>query len=233
MKTILCAMRSSVFTDSDRMIPFPSSRCRGRRPFFYKKPNHTFYSGVARACNELWRRAAKPKGLPFSEPVIRFPAYLAGIASIATIALLLQELEFPLAGVLAAFLSALHPWHIRYASEARAYAFVLCLIPLVLYSFLRALKDGRWRWWVAFSACAFLLMYSYPTCIYVLIVLNLCALPAIWWQWEKTADALTQVMRLTLANVVAAMLFRPLMRLRTHSAKPACVSLPPGLCRQL
>ncbi|HET7237860.1 MAG TPA: glycosyltransferase family 39 protein, partial [Terrimicrobiaceae bacterium] len=129
---------------------------------------------------------ARPKGLPFSEPVIRLPAYLAGIASIATIALLLQELEFPLAGVLAAFLSALHPWHIRYASEARAYAFVLCLIPLVLYSFLRALKDGRWRWWVAFSACAFLLMYSYPTCIYVLIVLNLCALPAIWWQREKT-----------------------------------------------
>lgn len=179
--------------------------------FFYKKPNHTFYSGVARACNELWRRVARPKGLPFSEPVIRLPAYVAGIASIATIALLLQELEFPLAGVLAAFLSALHPWHIRYASEARAYAFVLCLIPLVFYTFLRALKDGRWRWWVAFSACAFLLMYSYPTCIYVLIVLNLCALPAIWWQREKTADALTQVMRLTVANVVAAMLFLPLM----------------------
>jgi hypothetical protein len=101
--------------------------------FFYRKPNHTLYSGIARVCNEAWRLITRPKGLQFSESIIRFPTYVAGIASIATIALLLNELEFPSAGVVAAFLSALHPWHIRYASEARAYAFVLCLIPLVIY----------------------------------------------------------------------------------------------------
>ena len=112
--------------------------------FFYRKPNHTLYSGIARACNEGWRLIAKPKGLQFSEPVIRLPAFVAGVASIATIALLLKELEFASAGVAAAFLSALHPWHIRYASEARAYAFVLCLIPLVIFFLLRAVRNGRW-----------------------------------------------------------------------------------------
>ena len=81
--------------------------------FFYRKPNHTLYSGIARVCNEAWRLITRPKGLQFSEFIIRFPAYVAGIASIATIALLLKALEFPSAGVVAAFLSALHPWHIR------------------------------------------------------------------------------------------------------------------------
>ena len=179
--------------------------------FFYKKPNHTFYSGIARACNDVWQSLAKPKGLQFSEPVIRLPAYIAGIASITTIAMLLSELEFFSAGVGAAFLSALHPWHIRYASEARAYAFVLCLIPLVIYFFLRALNNGRWRWWAAFGLAEFLLMYSYPTCVYVLVVLNVCALPAIWWRWGRTPDAITQVMRLTVSNVFAAMFFLLLM----------------------
>jgi hypothetical protein len=179
--------------------------------FFYRKPNHTLYSAIARACNETWRLIARPTGLQFSESVIRFPAYLAGIASIATIALLLNELEFSVAGVVAAFLSALHPWHIRYASEARAYAFVLCLIPLVIYFFLRALKDGRWRWWVAFATAEFFLMYSYPTCVYVLVVLNICALLAILWCWGTNSNAITQFMRLMVANVFAAMLFLPLM----------------------
>ena len=179
--------------------------------FFYRKPNHTFYSALARACNDLWRLVTKPTGLQFSEPVIRLPTYLAGIGSIASIALLLNELEFPLAGVLAAFLSALHPWHIRYASEARAYAFVLFLLPLVLVFFLRALGDGRWRWWLAFGASQFFLMYSYPTCLYFFIVLNACALPIICWRWGTSSDALTQVMRLVVMNVFAAMWFLPLM----------------------
>jgi uncharacterized membrane protein len=89
-----------------------------------------------------------------------------------------------MAGVVAAFLSALHPWHVRYASEARAYAFVLALVPLMLLFFLRALKEGRWRWWAAFGTAAFFLM-SYPTCIYILLVLNACAVPAICWRWGR------------------------------------------------
>jgi uncharacterized membrane protein len=154
---------------------------------------------------------ARPKGLQFSEPVIRFPAYLAGIASVATIALLLSELGFPVAGVVAAFLSAFHPWHIRYASEARAYAFVLCLVPLVIYLFLRALKDGRWRWWAAFGTAVFLLVYFYRPCVYVMLILGVCAILAIFWRWEKRSDAITQGMRLIVTNVFAAMLFLPLM----------------------
>lgn len=177
--------------------------------FFYKKPNHTLYSGLARLGNDVWRALTRPRGLQFNEVVIRLPAFLAGIGSVATIALLLNYLRFPSAGVVAAFLTALHPWHIRYASEARAYAFVLLLVPVVLYYFLRAVEDGRWRWWLAFGASQFLLLYFYPTCVYVLVVLNLCAPLAIWWTWKR--DSLVPGLRWVVANLGAALLFLPVM----------------------
>lgn len=179
--------------------------------FFCEKPNQTFYSAIARLLNDGWRKIARPKGLAFNEAVIRAPAYLAGIASTATIALMLSELGFPSAGVIAAFLFALHPWHVRYSSEARAYAFLLCLLPLVIWAFYRALKDGRWRWWAAFGALEFLLAFSYPTCVYVLLVLNLCAPFAIYFVRGKSPEALVQGGRWLVANVFAGMAFLQLL----------------------
>lgn len=179
--------------------------------FFYEKPNHTLYSGIARTVNDLWRVIARPQGLQFSEPVVRFPAYLAGIASVAAIAFLLNYLGYPVAAAIAAFLTALHPWHIRYASEARAYAFVLLILPLVVYYFLRAIESGTWRRWVAFGVSQFLLMYFYPTCVYIMVVLNLCAMAALWWRWGRSPGALTQWLRWVVVNVAGAMLFLPLM----------------------
>jgi len=179
--------------------------------FFYRKPNHTFYSGVVRVLNDTWRKIAKPKGLQFNEPLMRLPAYLAGIASILTIALLLKEMGLASAGVVAAFLSVIHPWHIRYASEARAYGFVLCVLPLVVYFFIKALSSGRWRWWVAFGIAEFFLMYSYPTCVFVLLVLNLAAPYLIWKRWGTNSETITQAMRWIVANAAAASTFLPLM----------------------
>lgn len=179
--------------------------------FFYKKPNHTLYSGIARVCNDLWRSIAKPKGLQFNETVIRMPAYLAGIGSVAAIALLLEEMEFLSAGVIAAFFYAIHPWHIRYASEARAYGFVLLLVPLVAYAFLRALRTGDWKSWVLFGLMEFLLIYFYFTCVYILVVVNLCMIPALWWRWGKTPELVTQSMRWIVVNIFAGMLFLPLV----------------------
>jgi hypothetical protein len=46
---------------------------------------------------------------------------------------------------------------------------VLCLIPLVIFCLLCAVKNGRWLWWAAFGIAAFFLMYFYPTCVYVMI----------------------------------------------------------------
>ncbi len=52
---------------------------------------------------------------------MRVPTLLVGMLSVAAVAWLLLECGFPLAGAIAAFLLALHPWHLRYATEARGY----------------------------------------------------------------------------------------------------------------
>lgn len=175
--------------------------------FYFKKPNHVLHSVICRVFNDTWRAVAHPQGLQFSETAIRLPTYLAGLAGVATLALLLLRLGFPSAGVIAAFLAALHPWYLRYASEARSYAFVLCLVPLLLYIVLQALRTGRWRWWLAFAVTQFLLMGFYPTCVFVLLVLNLCLPIILWRQAASPADRMTQGMRWLVANALAGMAF--------------------------
>jgi hypothetical protein len=179
--------------------------------YSYRKPNHALYSGLARAANSVWRTVARPRGLQFHEGVIRFPAFLAGIGSIASIALLLRHFGFFSAGVMAAFLTALHPWHIRYASEARAYAFVLLLVPLVIYALLRAVEGGRWRWWIAFGLAEFFLLYFYLFCLHLLVVVNVCAVVALALHHGIGRRLFSQVARWFAVNVFAAALFLPLI----------------------
>jgi uncharacterized membrane protein YdcZ (DUF606 family) len=142
--------------------------------FAYKKPtNHVFYSILARVSLGAWSLAT-PKGGPFfSEPVYRLPAYLAGIASVAALAWLLADFGLAAAGVGAAFLLALHPWHLRYASEARGYSLILLVIPLLLLAWKRGMENGRWTAWAAFGAGQFALLYTWPGTLYLLFLVNL------------------------------------------------------------
>lgn len=146
----------------------------GRPIFNYREVNnHILNSIFARLSSDIWK-VFRPSGSPpFSEIAIRIPAFIFGILSIATLALLLLELGMPRAGVMGAFLLAIHPWHIRYASEARGYAIVLCLIPLLAVLWMRAMRSPRWRWWIAVAACEFGLLYAYPVTIYPVVVLNI------------------------------------------------------------
>ena len=142
--------------------------------FSYKKPtNHVFYSVLSRLSLGAWSWGADPRGLPFAEWAYRLPAYLAGIASIAALGWLLADFGWASAGVVAAFLLALHPWHLRYASEARGYSLVLLLIPLLLLAWKRGMERGTWPAWMAFGACQFLLLWTWPGVLYLLVILNL------------------------------------------------------------
>jgi hypothetical protein len=57
--------------------------------------------------------------------------------------------------VLSAWLLAVHPWFLRYASEARGYSVLLLMVPVILLVWLRATRENRWRWWLAFGASQF------------------------------------------------------------------------------
>ena len=140
---------------------------------YSKGPNsHTLFSIVSRACEDTWNSIARPQGFPVVEWPFRVPALVFGVLAVAAMALLLKEFGLPGAGVAAAFLLGVHPWNIRYASEARGYSMMVFLVPVLFVFWRRAMITGQWRWWstgwrsFAFSICYF-------GAIFVLIVLNL------------------------------------------------------------
>jgi hypothetical protein len=137
-------------------------------------PNsHTLFGIASRACEEIWNFLVKPRGFPLVEWPFRVPALIFGMLAVGSIAWLLREFSMPGEGIVAAFLLAIHPWHIRYASEARGYSLLVFLVPVLFVCWRRAMITGLWRWWASFALAEFALIYCYPGTLFVLIVLNL------------------------------------------------------------
>lgn len=172
----------------------------------YRTPNnHVLHSLMSRASLDLWRAVVRPTGLPFAEWPMRIPALIFGLLAVGATAWFLKEMGFPAAGVVAAFLMAMHPWCIRYASEARAYSMVLCLVPVLYVCWHRAVSLGSWRWWVALGAVQFALMNCYPGVLFLLVILNLLTLPVLWWSQRAAGPFLAQSGRWFCVNSLAAM----------------------------
>ncbi len=178
--------------------------------WFFDKPQHVFHSVITRLTLDAWRAVATPKGLQFREDVARLPSYAAGVLSVVALALLVWRMGFPVAGVLAAILLVIHPWHIRYASEMRAYSFMLLLLPLCYLFLIEALTTGKWRWWSAFGAGVFFLMYFNALNIYPVLGMGACAAAATALRW-RNPEAPIQAMRLIVTMTAAGMIFLQLM----------------------
>ncbi len=176
--------------------------------------NHYLFSLTQRGTLELWRWW---KGLPadaFDETVSRLPPFAAGIGSLVLLALMLRWLGRPGAGLAAALMLALHPWHVRYSTEARGYTMMLFFLVLAVWLALVALRSGRWKWWLAFGAAEFLCMYSWKGVMYPLAAANGVLL---LWVWlgrrqpggndEKNTGRAVTCGRLLVANLLAAGLF--------------------------
>jgi hypothetical protein len=87
---------------------------------YWQPTNHQLQTILCKACPECWRVVNQPSGLQFSEPVIRFTCLVAGVLSVASLALLFKRLGFARARLIAAFFLSAHPWHVRYATNFRA-----------------------------------------------------------------------------------------------------------------
>lgn len=177
----------------------------------YRLPtNHHLQTLISKTSLSVWRAVARPGGLQFSEPVLRWPLLLAAMAAIATLALLLKRLDFARAGVVAAFFLALHPWFIRYAVELRGYIFTLLFGPLMVLCLLNALSGGRWRWWLGFAASEFCLLYAYPGTLYMLIAANLSGL-AVLASRHPAGTRAVHLPRLLVASTLAGLVWLQLM----------------------
>jgi hypothetical protein len=124
----------------------------------------------------------------------------------------------------------LHPWHVRYSSEARGYALLLFFLVLATWAMVSALGNGRWRDWFLFAACEFGALYSWNGGVYPLAMLNGAAVLALLFSRRATvvgpalagaaagaavlpagrANRASALTRLVLANLAVAALFLPL-----------------------
>lgn len=180
--------------------------------FGYETPNnHVLHSIFSRGIHSVALAFGGERALPFSETALRLPAYGFGILSVAALAWFLKDAGFAAAGVAAAFLLALHPWHIRYASEARGYSLILFLVPVLFVFWRRAIIEGSWKWWAGWGGVQFALLYTYPGMLFLLVVLNLLSLPALLFSRDAAGPFRGQSGRWFFVNTCAALLLIVLM----------------------
>ncbi len=178
----------------------------------YKKPaNQMLQAILSKTTLEAWRAVTRPAGLGFSEAAARIPVFLIAILAPGVLGLLLRRVGFSAAGVVAAFLLALHPWMLRYASELRGYGLTLLLGPLLLFGVLEAVESGRWRWWFTAAATGFALLYAYPGCLYLFLLANAAVPIFVFFRCRGIPDRLALLCRWAVASTVSGAIFLQLM----------------------
>lgn len=197
--------------DPERTVFEPASWLRTF--WYYRAPtNHVGFTVPARVSTDLWRAASGAPPQAFDEFAYRLPAYLAALGAVAMVAVLLAGLGFPRAGVAAAFLLAIHPLHVRYGSDGRGYSLVVLLGLAGAWLLLGALREGRWRWWLAYAASQCWLLWTFPLAVYVPLGFGLAGIAAIALDGERPArDRGILAGRFVVANLLAAMVFLALM----------------------
>ena len=175
--------------------------------------NHIFQSVLSRLSHSTWRAIARPAGLQFSEAASRLPSYVSGVLVVGVIALLAARFGLAWEGALAAWLMAIHPWHMRFTTEARGYGLVSLLIPLSCLLAGQALRQGEWKWWIGLAMANFALLYTWPPAIFAVVVVNLYVLSRMLTEGRLSQARATLVQRwivsLTVAGIAFLQLFLP------------------------
>ena len=156
---------------------------------------------------------ARPTGLQLSEAAARLPSYVSGILLVGVVALLAARFGLAWEGALAAWLIAIHPWHLRFTTEARGYALVALLIPVGCLLAVQALNRGKWRWWIALAMTNFALLYTWPPTLFTVVMLNVCIAVSLFTEERfssaRTVLTLRWLVSGTFAGIVFLQLFLP------------------------
>lgn len=131
-----------------------------------------------------------------SEIAVRFPSAVAGILALPTIYLLARRLAGAQAGLVAAGLLAISPYHIWYSQEAKMYAIVTLLALVSTLLMIEGLDSGDRRVWAGYVVVTTIMFYTHVAAVLVFAAQALFVL--VTYQKWKTQ-------RKTLAVVAAAL----------------------------
>ncbi len=138
--------------------------------------NHALHSLLARVGYDLWHwRSGAPDGT-LKEWPLRLPALLGGLLSLAAVASLGKILTGDgRAGLLAGAILAIHPWHLRYSTEARGYGLAFAFGALTVLCLALAMRRHQWRWWLGFGAAQAATLWSCLGSLHLILAINLTA----------------------------------------------------------
>jgi hypothetical protein len=210
------SLRNSVLGTYRRSLPDGGLKWKNadwsKTLFGYRNVNnHVFHNALAKVSNSAWRWWTRPVGLQFNEVAVRLPAVIAALGAIVALALLFAASGFPGAGAAAAWILALHPWFERYAASARGYSLLMFFLPVAMLCWLRGMQTGYWKYWGAFAACQFVLVWTHPSAIFVLIPLAVLTLFVLGSGISEVAPARITLPRWFCCNTLAAAAALPLM----------------------
>lgn len=178
----------------------------------FKKPtNHVLQSIASRMSLGAWQRLGGHTPSEFDEFAYRLPSFLAALLSVALVGWLLVAWGWPHAGAAAAFLLALHPWHVEYGPAARGYGFVVLFGASLALCLTRALRSGRFAWCAGVAVSLVLLFWSHAFAFYLALALGLAAIPALALAPFTPADRLRVGARLAVSALFAAMFLLQVM----------------------
>lgn len=179
---------------------------------YQKQTNHIFFSVTSRASLNVWRFFTGAEAWEFNEFWMRLPVFTAALLSVLLIGVLLRDWGFPVAGAAAAVLLAVHPWHIRYGIDARAFSLLVLFTLSGAWFLVRGLRYGRWRDWLGLGASQLLMLWSFPNALYVALGYGVGGLAGwLWLHGCRTEKARIGLGRFLMANLFAAMIFLQLM----------------------
>jgi hypothetical protein len=148
--------------------------------------NHALQSILARVCFDTWRSVTGAEAGVIREWPLRLPPLFGGLISIVAMALVarrwpINRAEGNRLGLITAFLLALHPWHVRYSTEARGYGLAFGFAALAFLFLILAAEHRQWRYWLAFGASQALCLWSCLGSLHLILGLNLVAAAAFLW----------------------------------------------------
>ena len=159
-----------------------------------------------------WSSLGKFSKPDFSEFAIRLPNFLASLASIFFIGILMRNWGFKGGGILASFLLAMHPWHIEQGSLATTDGVLIFLIILNALFLTKSINDtkGRWRYWMAFSFNQLMISWLLPDGIIYAILFFICGYILIRNKEDIHSNYTFFLSRIFISHIISLMVFVPI-----------------------
>jgi hypothetical protein len=142
--------------------------------------NHVPFTLLGKLSLGAWRAVARPELKFANEAAVRAPAFVFGLAAIVATAWLLWRVGLFWAALFAPLFLAIHPWQLRYTSEARGYSLLLLCVPLLWGAAVCVVHRGSWGRWIAFGLAEVVLLWAYPGGSAIVAITNAGLLVELW-----------------------------------------------------